>query len=304
MIGSCQSCQETRPSLPGEPMVLTPTPSYPFESISADLFSLRNQHYLAVVDRFSNYLHISQWNKDPTSRQVIRAFLRIFSGVGIPREVSTDGGLQFASAEMQSFFEKHGIKWRCSSPEHPESNGSAEAAVKSLKNLLKRLSTTDCGSEEFCLALLELQNTPGKGGVSPAQLVFGHGQRTGIPQTSQAMLSEVPKKGALNKKEKEREKQAQRFAGRRMLKPLSPGDLVWYKMTRRGQWIPGGRVIEFVGKRSYLIEREDGRNVRRNRMLLRLCQMTQSQKPNDDPESAPPQPRRSTRHHEKPKRYR
>ena len=53
---------------------------------------------------------------------------------GWPTHIRTDGGPQFWS-EFKEFCTAHGITHELSSPYNPESNGLAEAAVKSLKRL-------------------------------------------------------------------------------------------------------------------------------------------------------------------------
>ena len=69
-----------------------------------------------------------------------------------------------------------------SSPGHPESNGHAEAAVKTVKKLVTAASqkgTLD--DEQLDQGLLEIRNTPRADGRSPAQILFGHPVRTPLP---------------------------------------------------------------------------------------------------------------------------
>jgi len=57
---------------------------------------------------------------------------------------------------------------------HPQSNGHAEAAVKSLEHLILKtapLGNIDC--EDFDRGLLELRNIPNATGRSPAQILYG-----------------------------------------------------------------------------------------------------------------------------------
>ena len=76
------------------------------------------------------------------------------------------------------------MKLRLSSAYYPQSNGRAEAAVKSLKRLLME-NTGPKGTintDKIAKALLQHRNTPLRGvNKSPAQLVLGHDLRDSLP---------------------------------------------------------------------------------------------------------------------------
>lgn len=75
--------------------------------------------------------------------------------------LQTDGGPRFTSRELCDFMDRWGVRHVISSPHYPQSNGHAEAAVKSVKHLIMKVApsgNTDC--EEFYRGLLELHNTP------------------------------------------------------------------------------------------------------------------------------------------------
>ena len=75
---ACTKCAKYQPSNPAMPPVTPDEPSYPFQSICADFFTISPNTYLAVVDRFSGWLSVFQLDRD-TSEQVInvhRAYLR------------------------------------------------------------------------------------------------------------------------------------------------------------------------------------------------------------------------------------
>ena len=65
-----------------------------------------------------------------------------------------------------------------SSPHYPKSNGSAEAAVKSVKSLIKKCNRS---KQDLLEGLLILRNTPSASGVSPAQLLKGVKLRDNLP---------------------------------------------------------------------------------------------------------------------------
>lgn len=63
----------------------------------------------------------------------ISKFRECFSRFGLSKVVVTDNGSQFASEEFSTFLYKNGIQHFLSSPlYHPQTNGIAENAVKTL----------------------------------------------------------------------------------------------------------------------------------------------------------------------------
>lgn len=68
----------------------------------------------------------------------------IFARHGIADIVVSDNGPQYASAEFSSFAEEWGFKHVTSSPGYAQSNGQAERAVQTVKNLLKKVQSSHC----------------------------------------------------------------------------------------------------------------------------------------------------------------
>ena len=73
--------------------------------------------------------------KTTKSHEVIRALKPIFARHGIPEEVRSDNGPQYASAEFTHFAKEWGFKHTTSSPRFPQSN---DEAVETTKSLLKK----------------------------------------------------------------------------------------------------------------------------------------------------------------------
>ena len=65
-----------------------------------------------------------------------------------------------------------------SSPYNPKGNGLAEAAVKNVKNILAKCASTGQSPGK---SLYAWRNVPRQDGYSPAQLLFGRRQLTGLP---------------------------------------------------------------------------------------------------------------------------
>ena len=105
--------------------------------IGTDLFELDNLNYLIVVDYFSRYIEIAAMQKTIKSHEVIRTLKAIFARQGIPEELRSDNGPQYASAEFTHFAKEWVFRHTTISPRFPQSNGEAERAVETTKTLFK-----------------------------------------------------------------------------------------------------------------------------------------------------------------------
>ena len=69
-------------------------------------------------------------------------FKSIFARHGIPDVVRSDNGPQFASECFRKCAREWGFSHVTSSPHFPQSNGEAERAVRTIKDILKKSSDT------------------------------------------------------------------------------------------------------------------------------------------------------------------
>ena len=94
----------------------------------------------------------------------------------------SDGGRQLTSRELKQFTNTWGIDHIVSSPSHQQENGKAEAAVKLIRNKMKK--TIRNGTDQYA-ALLELRNTPRQdNSLSPVEMLFGRRTRSFVPDLS------------------------------------------------------------------------------------------------------------------------
>ncbi len=172
-------------------------------------------------------------------------------------------------------------------PYHHEANGYAEAAVKSMKNLVKKICPgKTVRNERFFKALLEYRNTPRKDGLSPAQRLFGRPTRTKLPAHPVIYKKDIRDKireaDRLTVKLRERAKD-QQDSRTRKLEQLKPGTVVrvQHHLTRR--WDLIGTVMEVMPRgRSYLVRSETGRLYLRNRKFIRLYFPSEDREDKDD----------------------
>ena len=170
IILSCKHCQERLPSHPKEPLVVKPRPARPFQEIAMDFCSYGGHDFLILVDCCTDWPEIFHMGRDTTVPQLLTALRQAFCRSGAP-----DQGPQFTSRLFREFAAEWGFQHIMSSPRYPQSNGKAEAAVKSMKNLISA-AWVRRGVDEAVLAraLLQYRNTPSRrDGLSSAQKLFG-----------------------------------------------------------------------------------------------------------------------------------
>ena len=173
-VQSCPTCQ--RLTVPHrEPLLTTPSPSYPWERVAADLFVLKGSTYLLVADYYFRFVEVHKLTTT-TSSSVVTHLKNIFARFGIPTTLVTDNGPQFDSQDMKAFAQSYEFQHSTTSPYYPQANGLAERMVKTVKKLLEH-------SADPYKALLSYRATPLPWcGLSPAELLMGRKIKTDVPQ--------------------------------------------------------------------------------------------------------------------------
>ena len=133
--------------------------------IGTDICYVKKRPYLIVVDYFSKFIEVG-YLASLSSMETIRALKSVVARHGIPEIVRSDNGPQYDSAEFPKFARAWEFKHVTSSPLYAESNGEAERAVQTAKNLLRK-------EEDLAKALLANRSTPLQGGKTPSELLFG-----------------------------------------------------------------------------------------------------------------------------------
>ena len=129
-----------------------------------------------MVDAYSKWIDV-QIVPSTSAEATIAALRPIFSTFGLPQQLVSDNGTGFTSAQFQEFLSQNGVKQILTSPYHPSSNGLAERAVQTFKDLVSKLE----GPMEVRLSkfLFKYRVTPHTTtGISPAELLMGRRLRT------------------------------------------------------------------------------------------------------------------------------
>ena len=225
MGAKCQHCLEKRPTQRKEPLLPSALPDRPFQKVGVDICEVKKNQYLVLDDYYSRYLEIMHL-PNTFSQTVIYKLKNCFARYGIPECLVSDNARQFTSTDFRQFATQWNFKHVTSSPRFPQSNGKAERAVRTAKEILKQ--------EDIFLALLAYRTTPlVELGVSPAQLMFDRQIRNTMPCLPQKLRHNcVPRETLEFRDRKAKETQKKNFDrhyGVRNLPELRTGDPVLIK---------------------------------------------------------------------------
>lgn len=256
LIAVCPVCIEHR-SNSKEPFIKENIPDYPWQKVGMDLMKCQGKWFLVIADYYSKYFELIELDS-LTEAAIIRNCKSVFARFGIPEVVRTDNGPQFKRAFFQ-FSKEYGFEHKTSSPYFSQSNGCAEAAVKTAKMMLKK-------NGDVFEALLAHRSTPLDCGLSPLELMLGRKVRTTVPCLN---LKHSYPKEIKTKLRNSKEYQAQWYDKRhrvRELSQLQKGNRVWVSDLQK-YGIISATPTELAVPRSYLV-RAEGKTYRRNRQHL------------------------------------
>lgn len=264
-VSRCETCLKFSRTQQKETFYQPDTvPSRPWQEIATDLCVIESQQYLVTVDYFSNFAEVDRLNKTGAS-EVILHLKKLFARYGSPEILRSDNGPQFSCGEFKGFAQKWNFKHVTSSPGYPQSNGKAENAVRTVKELVRR--AWDSGADPW-QALLDFRNTPSQGiAISPAQRLLG--RRTRTTMVTHPTMLHPEWKSCTERQARQKATQRQVYnEGARDLVPLKTGDKVMIQLHPTDREWKKGVVIQCFGIRSYVVQTEKGK-YRRNRRRLR-----------------------------------
>ena len=193
-ILACKTCQDSLPSNPREPLTQKAKPTRPFQAIAADICTYAAHDYLILVDCYSDWPDIIPMGHNTTTPHFNAVLRQSFCRIGVPDILwssatlvcLTSFGLTKATIHSQSvprICQEVGISTPHILSLYSQSNGKAEATVKSMKKLIRAAWTGRSLDEDTVKrALLQYQNTPSrKDGLSPAQKLFGQPIQDALP---------------------------------------------------------------------------------------------------------------------------
>ena len=122
---SCKTCIKYSKSQRSEPLQFHLTPEVPWYTVATDLFETKTSKYLLIVDYYSRFPVLHKLGST-TSRVLVQEMKAVFTELGVPNIIVSDGAPQYTSAEFKDFMKHWKIEHRVSSPRNPQSNGMAE----------------------------------------------------------------------------------------------------------------------------------------------------------------------------------
>ncbi|KAG1933981.1 retrotransposable element [Pimephales promelas] len=260
-IGNCAVCRAVDVRQQKETLCPHVIPMRPWSKVGTDLFSFNNRAYLITVDYFSNFWEVDCLT-DTRSSTVIHKLKAHFARHGIPDTVISDNGPQYSSQEFKQFSTVWEFKHITSSPAYPQSNGKAESAVKTAKQLMEKAKRA---KTDPYLAILEHRNTPSQGfHASPAQRLMSRRTKTLLP-THDGLLQP----GVVNTehavKANQRKQAFYYNRGAKDLRPLRQGEHVRVQLDakNRSDWTPA-TVLRVANNRSYTVKMENGTVMRKH----------------------------------------
>ena len=264
-IQRCGVCLAHRSSPGKEPILQHEVPERPWSKVGMDLCEFHGRTLLVIVDYYSNFIEVDRVNKTTTTG-VTKILKSMFSRYGVPDQIMSDNGPQFASAEFATFAKQWGFEHITSSPRYPQSNGKAENAVKTIKMLFSKCQ--DSRQSEF-LALLDWRNTPSEGmETSPAQRFLGRRCRTRLPIVESLLTPNYPTQAdGLALHRRKRKQQFYYNQHTKELKDIQPGKVVQMRLPGETTW-SSGECIQLVGPRSYKVRVGSKVYIRNRRQLI------------------------------------
>ena len=174
-----KTCTQFQSQNTAAPLTPIPTPSCLWQMCATDIFTLEGDDHLVVGNFYSKMIFIHLPPSQSNANKVVLLLKEMFSEHDISKVLCSDNGPQYVSAQFAAFCISWGITYETSSPHYPQSNGFAEACIKSIKHALQQAKYSSANPQ---LTLLALQATPIYTKLpSPAELLYQCWLRTTIP---------------------------------------------------------------------------------------------------------------------------
>uniref|UniRef100_A0A3B3SBH5 Gypsy retrotransposon integrase-like protein 1 n=1 Tax=Paramormyrops kingsleyae TaxID=1676925 RepID=A0A3B3SBH5_9TELE len=146
-VDSCPECARNKSSnlSPAGLLQPLPVPSRPWSHVVMDFItdlprSAGKTIILTIVDRFSKMCRLVPLPKLPSAAELADVLIQeLFRFTGIPEDIVSDRGPQFASRVFREFCQKLNITLSLTSSYHPQSNGLAERTNREVSKALRLL---------------------------------------------------------------------------------------------------------------------------------------------------------------------
>ena len=252
---SCEQCQKSsHQKVPRAPMVPLPIIGEPFERIAMDVVgplprSRGGHRYVLVICDYATRYPEAIAMKTVDAEAVAEELLKLFSRVGIPKEILTDQGPNFTSRLLAELYQLLHVDALRTSPYHPQTDGLVERFNGTLKEMLRKSAQEDGRDWDKLLpyVLFAYREAPQEStGFSPFELLYGRDIQGPLdvvkeewethPKSSESVVSHIMM-------------MRERLEGmstlvQENLKKAQDGQKTWYDRTARERTLtPGDRVL-------------------------------------------------------------
>ncbi|XP_049886457.1 uncharacterized protein K02A2.6-like [Pectinophora gossypiella] len=260
MCQECAVCAAQADAPTKQAPCMWPWPNRAWTRLHLDFMGpIAGKTYLVVIDATSKWIEIFNMSSTSAGALIDRLY-ELFSRWGLPKQIVSDNGPQFASGELESFIKSNGIEHIFTAPYHPASNGLAENAVRTLKRVIKKAliekKNVDRALWTFLIHYRNVEHSTT--GESPAMLLLGRRIRTRLDAIKPDREEQV-----------HRAQQRQQRAAGGGSRGMDREEEVWYRQYLKGEkWVPG-RIVDRLGASNYKVIGEAGETVHKHINQLR-----------------------------------
>lgn len=254
-VKDCNVCQEQRKVPVGAPLHPWEWPRQPWRRVHMDYAGpFLGKMFLILVDAHSKWIEAYPVNS-ATTVTTLECLRKSFSTHGIPEMMVSDNAPCFVSEASKEFMLTNGITHVTSAPYHPSSNGLAERAVQTFKDLMKKSSGTTVETKVH-RALYSYRITPqSTTGLSPAEMMMGRKLRCTLDKIHPDFTSKIELKQQVQKEQHDQHAKARYF---------EVGDMVYTRNFGYGpKWVQGV-IQDIIGPVSYKVALGSDQVVRRH----------------------------------------
>jgi hypothetical protein len=190
-VKSCDICQWRHGK--GKQTPIYPIPvGQPFEKLGIDLIgplpitATQKQYIIVAIDYLTKWIE-ARPIPAKEAQQITKFLLEeIITRHGVPKELISDNGLEFANQQMIDFCTKYGIKQLFASPYHPQTNGLVERINKTLADTITKISReTNKNWDQYIAEALFVIQTTYQSTTKQTPFYLTYGREARIPIDSQ-----------------------------------------------------------------------------------------------------------------------
>ena len=150
-----------------------------------------NQYLLTIMCTATRFPEATPL-RNIKARSIVKALIKFFTFVGLPKSIQSDQGTNFMSGTFQQVMHELGINQYKSTAYHPESQGAIERFHQTLKNMIRTYCHDNDKDWDEGIPLLLFaarESVQDSLGFSPFELVFGHTVRGPLKLLKEKLIS-------------------------------------------------------------------------------------------------------------------